>query len=309
MYYDAPEADDREAMEFLVSEKKWPHHIVYPERSPKEMEMSFEEDYRDVVYHPEFFVLRPLYQAANKLGLSTLFNGHGGDDIFSPPLASRLFLLRNGGWPQLLRSFLPSGLPRMIRRAVHRKAPYWVAPGLADRYPLMTRMGEKFRENRIFPKIWQRDLYNQLFLWGGNAFDFEQDQLLARLYGLQLSYPLFDWRLIDYAFRIPAALFYQKGWSKWIFRQAAKGIVPDRLCFQKDPYDSRGNDIKAIERQASVFQNWVDDSLLVKEGFIDEKGLQKLWGQRNLVSFWEPLFNIFTFEKWLRTLRGERVLK
>jgi asparagine synthase (glutamine-hydrolysing) len=46
-------------------------------------------------------------------------------------------------------------------------------------------------------------------------------------FSVETRYPLLDYRLVEYVFRLPASQKIKNGWTKYVMRNAMKGIVPE----------------------------------------------------------------------------------
>lgn len=48
---------------------------------------------------------------------------------------------------------------------------------------------------------------------------------------IEYRYPLLDRRLIEFCFGIPTEQFVHEGWTRYIFRNAMTGVLPDSICW------------------------------------------------------------------------------
>lgn len=51
---------------------------------------------------------------------------------------------------------------------------------------------------------------------------------------LEYRYPLLDRRLIEFCIGLPAEQFMKNGWTRYVFRNAVSGMLPDRICWGLD---------------------------------------------------------------------------
>ena len=53
-------------------------------------------------------------------------------------------------------------------------------------------------------------------------------------FSVEARVPFLDYRLVEYVFSLPATLKIRNGWTKWILRQAMRGILPEEIRFRRD---------------------------------------------------------------------------
>jgi len=66
-------------------------------------------------------------------------------------------------------------------------------------------------------------LTRRLEAWGANA----------RPHGIEYRYPLLDRRIVEFALAIPGDQFRRGKWSRWIFRNTMRDILPPEVCWNK----------------------------------------------------------------------------
>lgn len=54
----------------------------------------------------------------------------------------------------------------------------------------------------------------------------------GRRQGIEYRYPLLDKRIVEFALGLPAELYLQQGFSRYIFRAAMSGMLPRKICWQ-----------------------------------------------------------------------------
>ena len=52
-------------------------------------------------------------------------------------------------------------------------------------------------------------------------------------HGLEIRSPFLDCRLVDYVNSLPGSYKIRNGETKYLLKQAAKGLLPDDIIFQK----------------------------------------------------------------------------
>ncbi len=57
----------------------------------------------------------------------------------------------------------------------------------------------------------------------------EQWALMGSRYGLAVSYPMLDRRVVEFALSLPSHLFLRGGWKRRVYRDAMTGILPEKI--------------------------------------------------------------------------------
>lgn len=59
------------------------------------------------------------------------------------------------------------------------------------------------------------------------------DDRLSSVLGMQCRHPFLDYRLVEFAFSLPASQKIQDGWTKYVFRNAVSGLIPNAIIKNK----------------------------------------------------------------------------
>ena len=129
---------------------------------------------------------------------------------------------------------------------------------------------------------------------------------LLRQFGIENRLPLLDYRLVEYAAKIPSDLKL-KGFSdtKYIYKQALRGILPDEILFDR-PKLGHSVPMKNWLRQETQIINWVTDIVnstsFKKRGLFKPEAIQKLLDEhRNqLHNHSHRLWALLVLELWFR---------
>jgi asparagine synthase (glutamine-hydrolysing) len=128
---------------------------------------------------------------------------------------------------------------------------------------------------------------------------------LARRFGLEGRFPLLDYRLAEYAAKIPPALkINAKGETKHVFHQAMAGFLPDEIVFRKDKL-GHSIPLKNWMRDNSHVREFVGDTIatdrLKRRGLIDPKYVKRLWDDHmaSKMNNSHRLWTLCVLELWL----------
>jgi asparagine synthase (glutamine-hydrolysing) len=129
---------------------------------------------------------------------------------------------------------------------------------------------------------------------------------LLRSFGIDNSLPLLDYRLVEYAAKIPSSLKL-RGFSdtKYIYKQALKGIVPDKILFDR-PKLGHSVPMKNWLRDCPEIQQWMIDILsdaqFQQREFFENRFVQHLVQEHLQKSHNHShrLWSLLVLELWLR---------
>ena len=81
-------------------------------------------------------------------------------------------------------------------------------------------------------------VFQQALLANGHITDrLEGWAMFGARSGIQYLYPLLDRQLVEFSLGLPPGMYVRDGWSRWIFRQAMRDILPPETCWEKDKAD------------------------------------------------------------------------
>ncbi|PIQ15654.1 MAG: asparagine synthase (glutamine-hydrolyzing) [Flavobacteriales bacterium CG18_big_fil_WC_8_21_14_2_50_32_9] len=203
---------------------------------------KFNETIKSVIYHLEcpiadgsLIAQHVLMKKISEMGIKVILSGNGGDEvlagyltIFNPPKEIEDLKAGKLSIPSV-RTFyhmLPNNIKNYIYRNKHKKL------------GILTY-------NHILGKIWKRftdygtnDLLNNYLINGlehwtlPNLMWYEDRNSMAA--SIESRCPFLDFQLVEFLLQLPASFKIEKGFSKQILRDAAKGIVPQPILDRTD---------------------------------------------------------------------------
>ena len=180
-------------------------------------------------------------------GIRVSINGGAGDEVlagypteFFNPYLDWLFKQRR------LRQFVrehrafsegpTSGLPTSLLRRLYHTLPDTLKVRKAS--PQVTRFDDPFQRpptarSRIgpSPEINQR-LADMMGNWKMNYW-MRAGNKSAMGVPLEVRSPFLDFRVVEFAFRLPLSYLIRNGWMKWVLRQAVREILPPDVVWRK----------------------------------------------------------------------------
>jgi asparagine synthase (glutamine-hydrolysing) len=121
---------------------------------------------------------------------------------------------------------------------------------------------------------------------------------------LESRVPFFDHKLVEYIFNLPIDQKIKNGWTRFIYREAMKGIIPEGIRRRRSKIGFTNPESEWIERKSDKFiEIFSSDSFRSRKYWNADAVLsefkQFLNGEQSgdILYFWR----IFSIEMWLRT--------
>lgn len=139
------------------------------------------------------------------------------------------------------------------------------------------------------------------------------DDILAKVdraamaVSLETRVPFLDYRVVEYAWRLPLAMKWRPEGGKWILRELLARRVPREL-FERP---KTGFSVPISEWLRGPLRGWAEDLLdprrLDRQGYLLSAPVRKAWelhqsGKANLQA---PLWTVLMFQAWLGEWRPE----
>ncbi|MEP7348378.1 MAG: asparagine synthase (glutamine-hydrolyzing) [Sphingorhabdus sp.] len=128
----------------------------------------------------------------------------------------------------------------------------------------------------------------------------------AMAVSLEARIPMLDYRLVEFAWRLPMSMKLRNGTSKWVLREILYRHVPQSLIDRP----KTGFAVPIGDWLRGPLRDWAEDllepTLLKAQNYLRPEPIQKAWtqhlsGKRDLYA---PLWNILMFQAWLRTSKA-----
>lgn len=249
--------------------------------------------YKDVAGYPNGLIYDEIKKLAAERGFHVLLTGVGGDqwlsgspryyadlirelklrelwkDLrlnwrFGDPEASRVRnLLQYGVWP-----LLPAFLKRTVKSfSGVDEIPRCIRPEFARRIGLR----ERILRNSTYPAgltFAQQNVY-EAFALGWTVHAFELGDRDAARFGLEQRHPLYDRRLLEFAFALPDDQRFRGKFTKFIMREAMKAAIPASVRNRVDKGNLGGVSASMLrllggerlfESLAAASLGWVDQA-------------------------------------------------
>ena len=237
--------DERDFIREIVSSQKLASHFVFP------VAEGFWNDLNCLIWHQDepvggtsVYAQWCVMRAAQQARVPVLLDGQGGDEILCGYRKFYVFYL----WHLLKRAnprLLPEGLAWILR--VRSNNLSWTH---AKRYVSRPQGRKRSTVARVCsPDFLDRSRNIPAAQIGpGKSLAQRQKEDLVRYslpallhyedrnsmaHSVESRVPMLDHELAEFAVNCPPALKLRKGWTKWILREALRGILPDSVRLRK----------------------------------------------------------------------------
>jgi asparagine synthase (glutamine-hydrolysing) len=257
--------------------------------------------------------------AARERGITVLLDGQGADetlagyrpyDIFLADLIQRHRYAQAIGAGRAIERTAGVGAGGLLARALVRQLPSGPLDALrrhrrrgarmAVRAELVAAHGASLPVRPVNRDLgdYLRELLDDTSL--PHLLRYEDRNAMA--FGVEGRVPFLDYRLVEYALTRARPWAIHDGWTKWVLRQAMRGIVPDAIAWRRDKvgFETPERDWLAawLRANPSLFgsealsRDYVDPALLrreVDEWHREECGTARVWRSIN-VELWLRAF-------------------
>lgn len=240
--------------------------------------------------YPYWVRNRALCRIVQRAGARVILCGSAGDDYLTGDLACLTDLAARGRVPAALRHtarfaiahrvsfwrlaarhlvipFLPTPLRLRWGGKEGGAVPTWLARGFARR----TRAAARVRENRTSPAQ-EGGHYASLM---AESFRCRASHLSRGAFedGVETRYPFLHRPLVEMALGLPMELLLRPGTTKWVLRQAMRGILPEEVRVRGGKGGPDARIVWSLSREEPRLRRMLRDPLVAQLGWVESDGL------------------------------------
>jgi asparagine synthase (glutamine-hydrolysing) len=173
-------------------------------------------------------------------------------------------------WSLAARFMVLPFLPEPLRLRLGSKtgaAPTWLDPGFARR----TGAAVRVRENRGSPAR-EGGHYASMM---AESFRFRAAHLARGAHedGVDMRYPFLHRPLVEMALGLPMEMLLRPGTTKWVLRQAMRGILPEEVRVRRGKGGPDARMVWSLSREEPRLREMLRDPLVAQLGWVDRDGL------------------------------------
>lgn len=251
--------DERKYIEKVIKYTQVTPHYVFPsgERLFQELDKLIwhqDEPFGSTSIYAQWNVFR----LAKENGVTVMLDGQGGDEILAgyPTYAGVYFinLLTQGKFfrlanemsryysllryssdkimQQLLSSSTSKGLFRLFNIKTNRK-PSWLNQEFWQKGKELSPYEQRITNNKQETTMLDKKLYEMFVDTNLSALLHYEDRN-SMAFSVESRVPFLDYNLVEFMFSTPADQKIRNGWTKYVYRRAMKGLIPEEVRLRRD---------------------------------------------------------------------------
>lgn len=247
--FDEPAWDEGKWIKLVTGATRVDAHDVWPTGK------GFFDELAQVFWHQEepfsstsIYAQWSVMRLAKQYGVTVLLDGQGADemlagyhdyfDVMADDLLKSLNLTAYLNWrsecrklhgvlPGSLKRILIQSTPRSLKNAV--KSVRQKIAGVPPVQPLVPTYPAEFRDVSGLRKLLWWNTTRQGLV---ELLRYADRNSMA--HSREVRMPFLDHRLVEFVFTLPERCLHRQGWTKWILREAFRGIVPEPITQRVD---------------------------------------------------------------------------
>lgn len=318
---DDAEGDEQDYINEVVASARLKPHWVFPDAE------RFWADLNRLLWHQEqpiggmgVYAQWRVMEAARRERVPVLLDGQGGDETLCGYRKFHFLYL----W-QLLKNAEPSFLREGLLWPLHATRPRWNWPEAGRYFPVPLARPFSVTSRVCHPEFQRkhRDRHRRLAEAGdlrerqkADLTRYSLPELLryedrnSMAHSIEARVPFLDHELAEFLVNCAPALKLHRGWSKWILRQALKGILPERvrlrktkLAFHVPQRQWMQRELKSKIKAAIAFREFRMGRFLRVKNVARE--FDKFWAGDWTALPATALFRVLNLELWARVYEVE----
>lgn len=334
------DCDESDYIEDVIRKSGVKFNFVHSYEPKASCHVEYVQRHRDFPGYPGNYMWNTIRTLAREKGYRVHLSGLGGDDWLTGSDYGYAELLRSFKIRELIRrarldsrlagtpgimsalilglrqdclQLLPPAAIRAIRLVLGRQGvPKWIKSQFARRIHLSERLRRKPDQHR-FSSNAQREQYRWLNS-GYLVHSFEYDDRSAAAAGFEVRHPFHDRRMVEFALALPQEQLWRQNQTKFILRQAMRGLLPESVQQRLGKADFSHSVAKSFQAQGdeSLFDSlatapmeWVD----TKQVSAIYQQLVRLYARGDEAysdHIWPP-WMIFGIDLWYKMIFVNRV--
>jgi asparagine synthase (glutamine-hydrolysing) len=297
-----PRIDERSFIDSVLATGNFEPHYVRADHLSPNFDMLWNDD--EAIPAPNLYMDNAIFEAANQNGVRNILSGFDGDSAVSYGYELLPELIRNFKW----RTFVSESTDLARSIGVSRKRLIWylgimpiipgpaidiyntmksrsmpwdddvvINPNFANKIGIAKRM--KFREKSSQDRIKTvRDQHWYSLSSGLLLYALELLDKSASLNLIEVRYPFFDRRFIQFCLTIPPEQKLHKGVSRVVARRAMGSVLPQQVLLRTKKGNLSANfKSKLFEIEDDFMKSLIEDDLSKVEDYVDVNALRQVY--------------------------------
>ena len=166
-------------------------------------------------FFPNLYIPAKAFKEAKNNNINTVLNGNDGDSVLSHGYEYFVELFLSFRWLRLYKNIKETAIKR-------KKSKIFI---------FKRAVIDQLIFNGVFFSS-ARKRHEEVLLTSLHSNAIEIQSRIASFLGVKEHYPFYGKRFIEFCVSMPAKLKNKKGYSRYIFREAMKGILPEKLILR-----------------------------------------------------------------------------
>lgn len=285
-----------------------PHYIRADLMSPMRQNERMHYHLDEANLAPNLYMHWAMFEEASRNGVRVLLDGFDGDTTVSHGFARLHELMFSLRWMTLasevrmLRDNLLPGSPLhrvFLNLCIKPVAPVWafalkrvltgrfeevhgnttlIEPNFAREIGIRERVKRYYRPRGIRPHT-SRESHLEGISDGLYAIALENADKGAAAFGLEVRYPFFDKRLVEFCLALPADQKYARGWNRVVFRRSMEGILPPDIQWRPKKGNLSSNFYRNLleQEKSTVEEILASSDPPAFSSFVDKAAMQSAY--------------------------------
>jgi asparagine synthase (glutamine-hydrolysing) len=176
---------------------------------------------------------------------------------------------RGSAWKTLWKYGITPLLPRTVRNWSHASSsvPAWIEPRFAMQYGVRSESQVRFRlADPTGAGSWRQRFFN----W--TPLPTSSNCPSRPKHGEKVS--ILHRPLVEFSLSLPRDMTFRDGTTKWILREAGRGLVPDEVRMRKSKGWIDGRTCWALSHRYQLLSKLLKDPLVVQAGWVQLEPLR-----------------------------------
>ncbi|HZQ07901.1 MAG TPA: asparagine synthase-related protein [Anaerolineae bacterium] len=331
MYDSVPASDERPFIHAVLERNPVTPHCFDPGEVSPLTEWDAEASSDDEpLWNPQMAVHWMALQAAREAGVSSLLDGLGGDDVISHGVDYLTDLARAWRWldfsreanqlawrsgksfQHVVKRFAAKPLvvePFRRRWRAVRGQPVPIDPLLRPEYVARIHLRERLAEydaEALAAETSSRWAHRFGITSGLTAFALEQIYRAAAHFQIEMRFPYFDTRLVEFCVSLPPPLKLREGWTRWIVREALRARLPEAIATRTSKGNLSHAFVHAMRADSQYWESWLDAHSSMLQEYVSLERAQAIRQNfnaqpNNADAF--ALWRVVIMGRWLERMR------
>ena len=246
--------DEREYISAVTLKTKAHPHYVFP--SGKKLTKEIEK----LTYHQDqpfgstsIYAQYNVFRLAKDKKIKVMLDGQGSDEMLAGyrghfnsyfyQLFKKFDFMKLGSELYYFRKYHPKEFPVLLKflskGAIRGYMGRYISRAVRNILPENKVFTDEFRNRfpdtkmpNVSHDFFRNSLYNQIDYSLNSLLRYEDRNSMA--FAIESRVPYLDYRLVEYIFSLPNNQKIRNGTTKWVMRQASKGLMPEKIRTRQD---------------------------------------------------------------------------